>query len=92
MCVVVLVRLSLQNLPYLFHGEVKLTESRAILTYIGKLKSLCGDSIAEQAYHDMLLNVLGDFARTLGSIAYNSDYAHLLVTVRQSDMPKGDCD
>lgn len=36
----------------------------------------------------MLLNVLGDFNRTLGSIAYNGDYAHLLVSVRAKDMPQ----
>lgn len=98
-------------MPYLIQGDLKLTESRAILNYIGNLKHLNGATPQLQAHHDMLLNVLGDFSRTLGfvainrfdrlslfdnptetktlsSIAYDADFAHLLVSVRAKDMPQ----
>ena len=52
-------------------------------------------SIVESILNDIFLILCDDFShdpsdfnRTLGSIAYNADFAHLLASVRSKDMPQ----
>jgi glutathione S-transferase len=55
--------LDFANLPYLYDGEVKLTESSAIMRYIANQygpEGFSGKSDAEKAHVDMIFGVVSD--------------------------------
>ena len=60
------------NLPYLYDGDLKLTESIAISRYIcGKYKpELLGNNLKEKMYIDMATGVLGDLLSAKTSLMY----------------------
>jgi len=69
--------LAFPNLPYLFDGDFKLTESHAILHYIGKKNNLCGSTETENATMNMVLGHLYDWRNTIVRLAYNPNFATL---------------
>jgi len=65
------------NLPYFFDGDFKLTESNAILQYVGKKNNLCGSTDEECAILNMVLGRLYDWRGSVASTAYNPNFASL---------------
>uniref|UniRef100_A0ACB8F4V6 Uncharacterized protein n=1 Tax=Sphaerodactylus townsendi TaxID=933632 RepID=A0ACB8F4V6_9SAUR len=53
--------LDFPNLPYLIDGETKITQSNAILRYIGRKHNMCGESEEELIRVDMFENHIMDF-------------------------------
>jgi len=67
--------LPLPNLPYLIDGNLKITESNAILNYVGtKNENLCGENPSERAVIEMILGHTYDFRSTLVRLAYDQKY------------------
>ena len=64
------------NLPYVVHGDVKLSQSNTILRYVASLtpggRRLLGTSLEEAAKIDELLNVLMDLRNTIVRCAYGT--------------------
>ncbi|XP_078500909.1 glutathione S-transferase Mu 2-like [Lissotriton helveticus] len=69
--------LDFPNLPYLIDGDVKLTQSNAILRYIGRKHNLCGESESEKVRVDILENQVRDLRRELATIAYDPNFENL---------------
>lgn len=49
------------NLPYLIDGDIKVTQSNAIMRYIGRKNDLCGKTEGERVRVDIMENQLMDF-------------------------------
>ena len=62
--------LDFPNLPYLFDGDVKITQSKAILYYLGRKFHLMGKTLAEEAYVMMLCEQAHDFRITINGAFY----------------------
>ena len=63
------------NLPYLFDGDVKITESSAMMRYIaGKYghDGFSGKDAKEKAIVDMIFGVVGDIKSATGPHMYGS--------------------
>ncbi|XP_069094449.1 glutathione S-transferase Mu 1-like [Pleurodeles waltl] len=69
--------LAFPNLPYLIDGDVKLTQSNAILRYIGRKHNLCGESETEISRVDVLVSQVMDFRLGLANISYNPNFESL---------------
>ncbi|MEE6492169.1 hypothetical protein FKM82_016500, partial [Ascaphus truei] len=59
------------HLPYLLDGDVKLSQSNAILRYIARKHGLCGELVGEKLRVDLVENQAMDFRIGLATIAYN---------------------
>merc|ERR1712136_498010 len=57
--------LDFPNLPYYIDGDVKITQSNAILRYIGRKHNLLGTNESERICVDMMENEIGDFRKAL---------------------------
>ena len=66
--------LDFPNLPYYFDGDVKLTQSNAILRYIARKHDLLGKTEAERIRVDMLAEQSMDFRNGIVRLAYNSAF------------------
>ncbi|XP_028652916.1 glutathione S-transferase Mu 1-like [Erpetoichthys calabaricus] len=66
--------LDFPNLPYLIDGDVKITQSNAILRYIARKHSMCGETEEESIRVDQLENQLMDFRNGFVMLCYNPDY------------------
>jgi len=62
--------LDFPNLPYLLEGDLKLTQSKAILYYIGRKFNLMGKTPSEEANVMMLCEEAHDFRMTLNGVFY----------------------
>ncbi|XP_030076793.1 glutathione S-transferase Mu 5 [Microcaecilia unicolor] len=69
--------LDFPNIPYLIDGEIKITQSHAILRYIARKHKLCGESEEEMIRVDMVLNQALDFRMGLVTLAYNPKFESL---------------
>ncbi|XP_040854567.1 glutathione S-transferase Mu 1 isoform X9 [Ochotona curzoniae] len=69
--------LDIPNLPYLIDGTHRLTQSNAILRYLGCKYNLCGETEEEKIRVDILENQAMDNRRQLGSICYSPDFEKL---------------
>ncbi|RWS20897.1 glutathione S-transferase Mu 2-like protein, partial [Leptotrombidium deliense] len=63
--------LPLPNLPYLFDGDVKLTQSLAILRYLARKYKLVGQSEAETTRLEVLEQELFDLRLRLATVVYS---------------------
>jgi len=63
--------LDFPNLPYLIDGDIKITQSNAILRYIARKYNLCGSTEAERILVDMLECEAMDFRNGFVRVCYN---------------------
>ena len=66
--------LDFPNVPYYKDGDLKLTQSLAIIRYIGKKHGMYGKSDEESAKIDMLLEFSRDLVFGIGLTASNPDF------------------
>uniref|UniRef100_A0A8C2TA07 Glutathione S-transferase n=1 Tax=Coturnix japonica TaxID=93934 RepID=A0A8C2TA07_COTJA len=69
--------LDFPNLPYYIDGDVKLTQSNAILRYIARKHNMCGDTEQERQRVDVLENQVMDFRMSLVMVCYSPDFEKL---------------
>ncbi|XP_060629238.2 glutathione S-transferase Mu 2-like isoform X2 [Anolis sagrei] len=69
--------LDFPNLPYLFDGEKKLTQSNAILRYIARKHKMCGETEEEKIRIDILENQFMDFRMHFARMCYSPDFEKL---------------
>eukprot|EP00092_Neocalanus_flemingeri_P035433 GFUD01038554.1.p1 GENE.GFUD01038554.1~~GFUD01038554.1.p1 ORF type:complete len:232 (+),score=76.80 GFUD01038554.1:82-777(+) len=62
------------NLPYYQEGDLKLTQSSAILRHLARRSNLLGKTEQEGARADMLADVIGDFRGSLVTLCYNQEF------------------
>ncbi|XP_062522402.1 glutathione S-transferase Mu 4-like [Corticium candelabrum] len=63
--------LAFPNLPYLVDGDVKITQSNAILRYVGRKHDLCGKTANEQVRVDISENQVMDMRNAFVGLCYN---------------------
>uniref|UniRef100_UPI00398F367B glutathione S-transferase Mu 1-like isoform X2 n=1 Tax=Pristiophorus japonicus TaxID=55135 RepID=UPI00398F367B len=76
--------LDFPNLPYMIDGDVKLSQSNAIVRYIARKHNLDGKTEAEKIRIDLLENQTMDFRMGFARLAYNPDFENL-----KADYQKG---
>ncbi|MCL4122931.1 UNVERIFIED_CONTAM: hypothetical protein GTU68_054578 [Idotea baltica] len=69
--------LDFPNLPYYEDGDVKVTQSNAIMRYIARKNDLCGKTDEEKVRVDVLENQSMDFRNGLVRLCYNPDFENL---------------
>ncbi|XP_038676087.1 glutathione S-transferase Mu 5-like [Scyliorhinus canicula] len=69
--------LDFPNLPYLLDGDIKITQSNAIMRYIARKHKLVGVTEDEKVRVDMLENQAMDFRMGIVRLAYNPDFENL---------------
>ena len=82
--------LDFPNLPYLMDGDLKITQSNAILRYIALKKgdNLVGKDLHDQGLVSMLLEVAMDFRNTIVRICYNPEFENLFVGWKSNEQKK----
>lgn len=63
--------LDFPNLPYLIDGDVKVTQSMAIVFYIGRKYNLMGNTPKDDAVVMMLCLQISDYREALNGLAYS---------------------
>ncbi|XP_040854602.1 glutathione S-transferase Mu 1 isoform X1 [Ochotona curzoniae] len=71
--------LDFPNLPYLIDGTHKLTQSNAIVRYLGRKHNLCGETEEEKIRVDILENQAMDNRMQLVAVCYSPDFADPLL-------------
>merc|ERR1711894_715046 len=66
--------LDFPNLPYYVDGDLKLTQSMAILRHLGREHGLYGKDNKEASQIDMIMDLVGDMRLGLARLAYNPDF------------------
>ena len=69
--------LDFPNLPWLEDGDVKLTQSGAILRYLAEKHGLHGKDIKDRAQQEMLAFECMDFYVAYAKVVYNPDFVSL---------------
>ena len=80
--------LDFPNLPYYVDGDLKLTQSMAILRHLGREHNLYGKDGKEASKIDMILDLSTDMRLALARLAYNPDFANLKAKHIESMEPK----
>ena len=71
--------LDFPNLPYYIDGDLKLTQSLAIIRYLGKKNGMYGTTAEESAKIDMLMEFGLDLVRGLVlGLAFEPDFVRLI--------------
>ncbi|KAK3739513.1 hypothetical protein QZH41_016188 [Actinostola sp. cb2023] len=63
--------LFLFQLPYYIDGDIKVTQSNAVLRHIARKHGLCGETAKEKSIVDVLENQLMDFRNGFVGLCYN---------------------
>lgn len=58
------------NLPYYIDGDIKISQSNAIMRYIGRKNDLCGKTEAEKAMVDVMADQVMDFRNGFVRLCY----------------------
>ena len=66
----------LLQLPYYIDGDVKLTQSNAILRYIGEKHNLLGATEKERNRVNLMENEIGDFRSAWVGLCYNPEFVN----------------
>ncbi|XP_038958865.1 glutathione S-transferase Mu 4 isoform X4 [Rattus norvegicus] len=66
--------LDFPNLPYLIDGSHKVTQSNAILRYLGRKHNLCGETEEERIRVDVLENQAMDTRLQLAMVCYSPNF------------------
>jgi len=69
--------LDFPNLPYFIDGDIKITQSNAILRYIGRKNNMCGSTEMERARVDMAADQVMDLRNGFVRLCYNPDFDNL---------------
>eukprot|EP01096_Ripella_sp_DP13-Kostka_P003750 TRINITY_DN155_c0_g1_i1.p1 TRINITY_DN155_c0_g1~~TRINITY_DN155_c0_g1_i1.p1 ORF type:complete len:240 (-),score=105.75 TRINITY_DN155_c0_g1_i1:30-689(-) len=69
--------LDFPNLPYLIDGDVKLTQSNAILRYLARKFGLEGETEEERVRIDLMAEEAMDFRNAVVRLSYNPNFEHL---------------
>lgn len=69
--------LPIPNLPYYIDGDIKITQTNAILRYIARKHNLLGATEAERVNVDVMMDQAMDLRNTIVSIVYNKEYEKL---------------
>eukprot|EP00794_Sanderia_malayensis_P006245 gene6245-6964_t len=70
--------LGFPNLPYYIDGDIKITQSNAILRYIGRKNKLDGETEEEKVRVDIMENQAMDFRNGFVRLCYNPDFDNLV--------------
>ncbi|XP_076451087.1 glutathione S-transferase Mu 4-like [Babylonia areolata] len=79
--------LDFPNLPYYIDGDVKITQSNAILRHIARKYKLLGETMKEMADVDMMLENSMDFRNGVVRMCYNKDYDTLIKDYEKKTLP-----
>ena len=74
--------LGFPNLPYYIDGDLKITQSMAIIRYIGKKHGMYGKTDEESAKIDMLMEFSRDLVLDIVMKAYDPDFVRLQFCLR----------
>jgi glutathione S-transferase len=77
--------LEFPNLPYFIDGNLRLTQSNAILRHLGRVNNLYGVNANESSTIDMLIDTAGEMKMGLAMISYKPDF------VRQNQFQNNNC-
>jgi len=69
--------LDFNNLPYFIDGDIKLTQSLAVMKHIGEKNNLNGRCAKERAHVDMLINQIADWMAATMKLTYNTAEASM---------------
>ena len=69
--------LDFPNLPYFIDGDIKLTQSNAILRYIARKHNMLGNTDTEKAMVDLMAEESMDFRNGWVRLCYNPDFENL---------------
>ena len=82
--------LSFPNLPYLIDGEIKITQSKAILRHIAEKKGgdMVGDDLQTKTTLSMLVEVTVDFNNSIVRLCYGKNFEERLPEwVKEQQIP-----
>jgi len=80
--------LDFPNLPYYIDGDIKITQSNAILRYIARKNDLVGKNETEKAMVDMMADQSMDFRNGWVRLCYNPGYDNLKDEYVNTTLPK----
>jgi len=70
--------LDFPNLPYYIDGDIKITQSNAILRYLGRKNKLDGETEAEKVRVDIMENMTMDFRNGFVGLCYNPNFKDMV--------------
>lgn len=80
--------LDFPNCPWMEDGDVKITQSGAILRYLAEKHGLHGKDLKERAVLEMLALEAFDFHMAYGRVVYNPDFENLKEGLRETQTKK----
>jgi len=80
--------LDFPNLPFYFEGNLRITQSAAILRHLARKNKLYGDNEEEHALVDMMEGEVVDWAKKIMGISYSENFDTLLKNVIAEVLPE----